>query len=289
MSFDAPPPPPTLLEPSPAPCTSGQALTSTGRPITLRGVGKTYALDDGQSTIQAIDNVSMDIAAGEFIAIIGPSGSGKSTLVRMIAGLEEISEGDITIAGDSPRALIAQQRLGMAMQDHGLMAWLSVRQNIALPFRLSGKVPDEARIDRLLQLIGLADFADVRPTQLSGGMKQRVSLARALVLEPDVLILDEPFGALDAVTRRQMNQELQKIWADKPTTTLLVTHSLEEAVLLADRVCVMSPRPGTIASVHSVPLPRPRTLATTFDETFRQLVASIAKEFDAICGLGDAL
>lgn len=253
--------------------------------IVLKGVRKSFELAKGQS-VEAVGHVDLDIARGEFIALIGPSGCGKSTLLRMIAGLEIPSHGTITIAGQTPDECIKQQKLGLAMQEHGLMPWLTARNNVALPFRLAGLPVDEDRVDELLMLVGLHDFAQALPKQLSGGMKQRISIARALALQPEVLILDEPFGALDAVTRRLMNNELQRIWSQKPTTTILVTHSVEEAVFLADRVCLMSPRPGQLALVEPITLERPRRLETMQEQSFLGLLAKLTAKLDEVCIAG---
>jgi NitT/TauT family transport system ATP-binding protein len=250
--------------------------------IVMKGICKTFELAKGK-LIDAVECVDLDIAKGEFIALIGPSGCGKSTLLRMIAGLETPSLGTIRIANQTPEECVKQQKLGIAMQEHGLMPWLTARGNIALPFRLAGLPVDENRVSELLKLVGLQDFAQAFPRQLSGGMKQRISIARALVLEPQVLILDEPFGALDAVTRRLMNSELQRVWCQKPTTTILVTHSLEEAVFLADRVCLMSPRPGRLALVEAVSLERPRKLSTMQQPSFVNLLAKLTEALDEVC------
>lgn len=249
--------------------------------IAIEGVRKQFELGKNQ-TLDAVAGVDLDIAAGEFVALIGPSGCGKSTLLRMIAGLETPSQGSIKIAGKTPQECIKQQQLGIAMQEHGLMPWLSAWSNVALPFRLAGLNVNEQRVDELLALVGLSEFAEALPKQLSGGMKQRVSIARALALEPQVLILDEPFGALDAVTRRLMNNELQRIWSQRPTTTILVTHSVEEAVFLADRVCLMSPRPGRLALVEPIELPRPRGLDTMQKPQFRDLLAKLTAALDEV-------
>lgn len=250
--------------------------------IVVEAVRKRFELAKGQS-IEAVGHIDLEIAAGEFIALIGPSGCGKSTLLRMVAGLETPSHGRIAIEGQTPEECIKQQKLGIAMQEHGLMPWLTAKNNVALPFRLAGLPVDEDRLDELLTLVGLQDFAQALPKQLSGGMKQRISIARALALKPEVLILDEPFGALDAVTRRLMNNELQRIWAQKPTTTILVTHSVEEAVFLADRVCLMSPRPGRLALIEPVNLERPRRLETMQEQSFLSLLAKLTAALDEVC------
>lgn len=228
-----------------------------GVTIRLDGIGKDYLLDNG-STVAAVRDVNLTIAPGEFVALIGPSGCGKSTMLRMLAALETPSHGSVTVDGQAPGLLSKAHRLGVAFQDHALLPWLSVEANMELPFKLAGVVVDRAKIAELIALVGLKGFEKARPSQLSGGMRQRVSIARALVLNPDVLLLDEPFGALDAVTRRQMNLELQRIWQEYGITTLLVTHSVDEALFLADRVVVMGGRPGTIQRIDAVDFARPR-------------------------------
>jgi len=225
--------------------------------IEVDGVRKTFTLDDGNELV-ALSDLSLKVAKGEFVALIGPSGCGKSTILRLVAALEEASRGQVKVEGAAPAALSRAHRLGVAFQDHALLPWLTVRDNIALPYKVAGRPVDFNRVTALIELVGLAGFEKVRPSRLSGGMRQRVSIARALVLKPDVLLLDEPFGALDAVTRRHMNIELQRIWSEQRITTLLVTHSVDEAVFLADRVVAMSGRPGKIIKSVDVPFVRPR-------------------------------
>jgi NitT/TauT family transport system ATP-binding protein len=232
------------------------------------------------NTLRALDGFDLTVAHGEFVAILGPSGCGKSTVLRLVAGLERATVGEVRVEGRGPAELIREHRLGVAFQEHALLPWASARANIELPFKVAGRPVDRARVDELLNLVGLAGFADARPRQLSGGMRQRVAIARALALEPDVLLLDEPFGALDAVTRRRMNLELARIWQAQRITTLLVTHDVDEAVLLADRVVVMTGRPGRVRHVQRVDIPRPRGTEVTSEPAFHELVDELTGLLD---------
>jgi NitT/TauT family transport system ATP-binding protein len=242
--------------------------------IELTGVAKDYRLDGGAS-VRALEAIDLAISNGEFAALIGPSGCGKSTILRLLAALEEPSAGTVKVAGGPPSTLAQRHALGVAFQDHALLPWLSVAKNVALPFRVAGRAIDEKKVAELLRLVGLTGFEAARPSQLSGGMRQRASIARSLVLDPQVLLLDEPFGALDAVTRRQMNIELQRIWQARGTTTLLVTHSVDEALFLADRVVVMSNRPGRILTIRPVPFARPRHPDIMRTEEFHRLADAL--------------
>jgi NitT/TauT family transport system ATP-binding protein len=227
-----------------------------------------------------IDNVSkqfrlnrkQEVVALNGINLSGPSGCGKSTLLHLVAALETTSGGRISIDGEPPDALREKHQLGIAFQDHALLPWLTIEANIALPFRIAGRAVDDARIRELIDLVGLRGFEEARPRQLSGGMRQRAAIARSLCLDPRLLLLDEPFGALDAVTRRSMNVELQRIWTASKLTTILVTHSVDEAIFLADRVVVLSGRPGRIAEIIDVSFTRPRTSQCTRSEEFHKLV-----------------
>jgi NitT/TauT family transport system ATP-binding protein len=211
----------------------------------------------------ALDKVDLKVQAGQFAAIIGPSGCGKSTLLRLIADIVKPHAGSITLGGDTPRVARHAHALGFVFQAATLLPWRSVRQNIELPLDVVGR-NSKRRSSRsssdLLELVGLSGFADALPNQLSGGMQQRAAIARALILDPDVLLLDEPFGALDEITRQKMNLELLRIWSEARTTALLITHSIAEAVFMSDRIHIMSARPGRITSVIDVPLGRPRGL-----------------------------
>ena len=243
--------------------------------IELNGVSKEYRLNR-RETVRALSGIDLTIEAGEFVALLGPSGCGKSTILHLLAGLEEASTGSVKIHGRPPAALRAAHQLGVAFQDHALLPWRSVQSNLELPFQAAGLPIDHERIAHLIQLVGLQGFETARLRQLSGGMRQRTAIARALTLSPQLLLLDEPFGALDAVTRRHLNHELQHIWMEQrqttqQLTTVLVTHSVEEAAFLADRIIVLTGRPGRILCEYTVPFPRPHTVEHTRFEAFHQL------------------
>ncbi|PRY10500.1 ABC transporter ATP-binding protein [Kineococcus rhizosphaerae] len=248
--------------------------------VSLTGVSKSFPLSRGRE-VTALSELDLSVGEGEFVAVVGPSGCGKSTVLRMVAGLDEPTTGSVAVEGRRPRELAKSHRLGVAFQEHALLPWSSVRNNVALPYRLAGRPVDSARVDELVELVGLKGFENARPRQLSGGMRQRVAIARALVLGPDVLLLDEPFGALDAVTRRRMNRELARIWAEQRITTILVTHDVDEALFLADRVVVMTGRPGRVRHVHDVTFARPREAEITRTPEFHDAV-------DLLTGLLDA-
>jgi NitT/TauT family transport system ATP-binding protein len=242
--------------------------------ISLR---KTF-LDSTRSILLALDGVSLTADEGEFLAVVGPSGCGKSTLLRLLAGLEHPMRGEVRFRG---QALTSPRReIGFVFQRASLMPWRTVLDNIALPLEI-GQMPHEAALARAREwvaLVGLGGFAHTYPAQLSGGMQQRVALARALIHEPSLLLLDEPFGSLDALTRERMNAELLRIWDHRRVTVVMVTHSISEALFLADRVLVMAPRPGRVRAEFPVPLPRPRDRAVITEPEFVQMVRAVRAE-----------
>ncbi len=268
--------------------TTGQVLPmapAADAAILACDVCKTFSLGKG-GKVKALDCVSLVVGEGEFVAVVGPSGCGKSTLLRIIAGLETPDSGDVSIGGDKPADVTGRHEIGVAFQDHALLPWLSVAENIMLPARLAGLPPDRGQMERLAELVGLREFLGARPKQLSGGMRQRVAIARAMMLDPKLLLFDEPFGALDLVTRRLLNLEMQRIWADLGTSTLLITHSVDEAVQLADRVVVMSSRPGRIHADIPVELPRPRDRDVMDTQAFVSRVQAVSHALDEASGLG---
>ena len=225
-----------------------------------------------RSTVVALDDAELVLEPGTVTALVGPSGCGKSTLLRIIAGLEAATSGTVDIDGEDPGQLRRRGEIAVAFQDASLLPWRSVASNIALARRLAGQRPDPAQVDELIRIVGLEGFERAKPAQLSGGMRQRAAIARCLVTSPRLLLLDEPFGAVDELTRRRLNLELPPTWQDRGTTTLLVTHSIPEAVLLADVVVVMTARPGRIAASVPVELPRPRRAAHLHTPLFHELV-----------------
>lgn len=237
--------------------------------VVIQGLQKSYRV--GGRSFEALQEISLTVASRSFTSLVGPSGCGKSTLLRILCDLEAFDGGRVEIDGCPPHLLRQRHAIGLALQDPALLPWRTVRRNISLPLELARERVSSAVVDELIALVELEHFADARPAQLSGGMRQRVAIARALISNPQLLLLDEPFGALDEMTRQRLNLELLRIWTERPTTTVLVTHSMQEAVFLADQVVVMSGRPGTILAVRSVDLPRPRTVSVLRSPEFHAI------------------
>ena len=228
--------------------------------LRIRDVRKTFALGSGRSLL-ALDGVNLDVARGEFLCVLGPSGCGKTTLIKLIAGLTPPDSGEISVGGRSPREARAAREFGLVFQEPALLAWRDVAANVRLPLEINARnrpTDDAPSVQSLLRLVGLEDYADYHPHRLSGGMRQRVAIARALAAGAGALLMDEPFGSLDEITRAAMRQDLARIWQARRKTVVFVTHSVAEAVALADRVAVMSARPGRVADVIPIDLPRPR-------------------------------
>jgi NitT/TauT family transport system ATP-binding protein len=235
--------------------------------IVLDGVGMTYRAESGP--VEALRDIQLTVGRGELVALVGPSGCGKSTLLRIVAGLRPASTGSVVVDGHPVTRPIPA--VGMVFQAPVLLKWRTVRDNVLLAAELSNLAPAayRARADELLRLVGLGDFADKRPRELSGGMQQRVSICRALISDPALLLMDEPFGALDAMTREEMCLELLRIWSERRKTVAFVTHSIAESIFLADRVIVMAARPGRVTMDLKIDLPRPRTLDMEFTPEFK--------------------
>jgi NitT/TauT family transport system ATP-binding protein len=264
---------------TPAPAIERLSTAPAQPLIRLDRVAKTYLTADGP--VESLKPLSFEIREGEFMSVVGPSGCGKSTLLKLVAGLLPASAGEIVLNGE--RVAGPPDNVGIVFQSPVLLAWRSVIDNVMLQIELRGLDP-RAYLDKakaLLDMVGLSDFERKFPWQLSGGMQQRASICRALVHNPAVLLMDEPFGALDAMTREKMNLELQRIWSETKKTVLFITHSIPESIFLSDRVLVMTERPGRIAAIYEVPLGRPRRLSLMGTPEFATLAQTIRGHFYA--------
>lgn len=256
---------------------TGSADASAARPVVhLSGIDKAFPTKDAEPTV-ALQGIDLDIGSGEFISLIGPSGCGKSTLLRVVGDLIEPSAGTVEINGKSAHQARIDRDYGIVFQAPVLFDWRSVEANVKLPLEISGVTGAErkARIDEMLELVELGGFRDHYPHQLSGGMQQRVAIARALALQPELLLMDEPFGALDEMTRERLNAEVLRIWRATGKTVIFVTHSIPEAVFLSTRVVVMSPRPGRISRLVDIDLPQPRGDETRESDRYYELVTEV--------------
>jgi NitT/TauT family transport system ATP-binding protein len=246
----------------------------------IRVVDATKVYETKSGSVNALEGFCVDIRDGELVCILGPSGCGKTTLLWAMSGLHALTRGQVllddqAIAGPRPR------EIGMIFQDANLLPWRNLRQNIEFPFEIKREMKDRERIAGLVEVTGLVGFERAMPRELSGGMQQRASIVRALAQDPAVLLMDEPFGALDAFTRDEMNLLLLKLWSETGKTVVFVTHNIGEAIFLADRVVVMTSRPGRLARIYDIDLPRPRTIEMTFEPTFIGLIQEIKRTVEA--------
>jgi len=254
-------------------------VIADGSVVSIKGLSKVF----GKGGVTALQDIDLEVERGEFVSLIGPSGCGKSTLLRIVGDIVEPTEGEITVNGKAARRARLDRDYGIVFQAPVLYDWRTVAKNIALPLEMLGwdRARRAERVREMLELVELTGFERHHPWQLSGGMQQRVSIARALSFSPALLLMDEPFGALDEMTRERLNMELLHIWAGTGSTVIFVTHSISEAVCLSTRVVVMSPRPGRVASVVPVDLPQPRTAATREEPRFFELVTEVRESLHA--------
>jgi len=251
--------------------------------IQFKNVNMAYKGINGEDIV-ALDNVNFDIQKGEFISLLGPSGCGKTTSLRIIGDLLQPTSGEVLIREQSPREIRLQRKYGMVFQSPVLYDWRTVRRNICLPMEIMkfSKKERTSRIDAMLELVGLQDFGNKYPYELSGGMQQRVGIARALALDPEILLMDEPFSALDEFTREKLNEDLLNIWSKTKKTVIFVTHNIPEAVFLSDRVVVLSPHPGRVSAIVDVDLPRPRVNAIRETSEFYEYIVKIRGSFEGV-------
>ena len=250
--------------------------------INMEHIGMVYTADGKEVT--ALTDVTLDIQKGEFVSLVGPSGCGKTTLLRIIADLLQPTSGVITVGGTSPREARLKRRYGIVFQGAVLYDWRTVQKYVEMPLEIM-KVPKADRVKqakKMLELVNLTEFADHYPKQLSGGMQQRVGIARALAIQPEILLMDEPFSALDEFTREKLHDDLLGIWRKTNKTIIFVTHNIAEAVYLSDKICVLSPHPGRLSAVVPVDLPRPRTKAMKDTMEFTDLVAKVRNSFEGV-------
>lgn len=251
--------------------------------IKMEKIGMTYQTNT-DTDVTALTNVTVNIQKGEFVSLLGPSGCGKTTLLRIIADLLQPTSGTISVGGETPKQARLKRKYGIVFQGGVLYDWRTVKKNIMLPLEIMrmSKAECEDRADKMLELVGLTDFSRHYPRQLSGGMQQRVGIARALAVQPEILLMDEPFSALDEFTREKLHMDLLRIWRKTNKTIVFVTHNIQEAVFLSDRVCVLSPHPGRISAMIDIDLPRPRTMDIKDTLEFTEYVAKIRSSFEGI-------
>lgn len=252
--------------------------------IKIENLSMIYPGQNGGQPVTALKNVSLDIKQGEFISLLGPSGCGKTTLLRIIADLLQPSNGTVTVRGETPRDIRLQKKYGIVFQNPVLYDWRTIRRNVCMPMELLGmkKAERTARVTKMLDLVGLSDFGKRYPYELSGGMQQRVGIARALAINPEILLMDEPFSALDEFTREKLHVDLLNIWRKTNKTVVFVTHNISEAVFLSDRVVVLSPHPGRVSAVIDIDIPRPRNMESKQTQKFYDYITKIRNSFEGV-------
>lgn len=261
---------------------TSETVANNAYEVQLKNVGMVYKT--GKTDVDALTKISLDIKKGEFISLLGPSGCGKTTLLRIIGDLLENTSGEVYIDGESPRTARIKRKYGIVFQSPVLYEWRTIRKNVELPLEIM-KIKRKERkriVEEMLALVGLSDFADHYPSQLSGGMQQRVGIARALAVGPEILLMDEPFSALDEFTREKLHEDLLNIWQQTNKTIVFVTHNISEAVFLSDRVCVLSPHPGRLSAIVDIDLPRPRVSELRETEALTALVAKVRNSFEGV-------
>ncbi len=252
--------------------------------ISVENLGVSFADKEGGAPVVALKDINLEIMQGEFISLLGPSGCGKTTLLRTIADLQQPTGGRISIRGESPREIRLQKKYGMVFQNPVLYEWRTVRRNVCMPMEMMGIPRRErtARVTKMLELVGLMEFGKKYPHELSGGMQQRVGIARALAIRPEILLMDEPFSALDEFTKEKLHEDLLRIWKKTNKTILFVTHNIQEAVFLSDRVVVLSPHPGRVSAIVDINLERPRDISIKSSPEFNTLVTKVRNSFEGV-------
>lgn len=252
--------------------------------ISIRGLSVSFPDKNGGEAIQALQNINLEVEEGEFISLVGPSGCGKTTLLRAIADLQAPTSGSISVRGLQPRDIRLEKKFGIVFQSPVLYDWRTVRRNVCMPMELKGlpKKDRTAKVTEMLEMVGLYKFGKQYPHELSGGMQQRVGIARALAIDPEILLMDEPFSALDEFTKEKLHEDLLKIWLKTNKTVIFVTHNIQEAVFLSDRVVVLSPHPGRVSAVVDIDIPRPRSLSVKRSAKFNDLVSKVRACFEGV-------
>lgn len=252
--------------------------------IRIQNLSVRFPDQENGASVDALVNVNLEIKQGQFVSLVGPSGCGKTTLLRAIADLQKPSSGSIIVRGQTPREIRLQKKYGIVFQSPVLYDWRTARRNVCMPMELMGipKTQRTAIVSEMLGMVGLYDFGRKYPNQLSGGMQQRVGIARALAIKPEILLMDEPFSALDEFTKEKLNEDLLDIWTKTQKTIVFVTHNIAEAVFLSDRVVVLSPHPGRVSAVIDIDLPRPRRMSAKETPEFSALVAKVRGSFEGV-------